>query len=72
MMCITLAAAAYMAESGLAKEMELAQVNGSSQFSIAGEPAMQSYLAQTIQEEEEESGFSKDDLPAKLAELSEL
>ncbi len=66
MMCITLAAAAYMAETGLAKEMEIAQVNGSSQFSIAGEPAIQSYIAQTI-EEEEETGFSKDDLPAKLA-----
>ena len=45
MMCITLAAAAYMAETGLAKEMELAQVNGSDEFSIAGEPTIQSYLA---------------------------
>ena len=47
MMCITLAAAAYMAETGLAKDMELAQISGSNQFTIAGEPVMSSYLAQT-------------------------
>lgn len=47
MMCITLAAAAFMAETSLAKNTELAQTSGIDQLSIGSDAAIQSYLAQT-------------------------